>query len=754
MADRDVLFRIGLANHPDTQAKLRELSTQVQSTMRSMDASIQKVGTTATQVAQDIPTQIGAGYEEQLKNLKNFETQVGGRFGQQSAPPTPPPASRKSPKPVPAPPDLSSLQTLAELQSQVEALEKVRKEGEVLERSLSGNFREIAGKAEESASGLGQLASGVAFLFADSEDAKALIDTLLKIKGTADIALGGFKTLSGGVQVLSLLRDRSRGLSQQQQLQAQQTQLTAQATLKYVTWLDREKIKLTEVTNGNKQHAAALRYVANEAKRAALAEEELAASQTKANRAQQAGAGLGLGRGRRAGRGRGVVGGIASLVGFEAIGAVTGGNSLATGVGAIGLDALISGGGGGIAAGGGSTAAASAGLGGLAVTAGAAVAALGGIALVGKEVEEIWNGTSTQVGSLTDTIASTEVSVVSWIGEVTGAFDLVGNAAVKAAEEFSATQIAETIQRELSEKIALIDLQGQQRVDDDRQSNVRTLRELRVGIGDLNARKAADLNTIDSARELAKAQKTINDYQTGRITNEQTYVAALKRAQEISKRLVKDHKSQISAIKAEGQERQKVNQEGIKAARERLSLLDKELEKKKEIAVTSRDQLNDSAQRFAQLSQKDQAKAIQAQQLAQSGRASELTRDQRDLLGSIGTDNASRAVRRADIEDAREAGFFRNFGNAERARIQQAAQAQQGRFQVRAEIVNRQEINVNLEENTKELARQIVRQIRANTSARNANLQKEVELARQRRRQEATDEANANIIRQRNSSPT
>ena len=81
----------------------------------------------------------------------------------------------------------------------------------------------------------------------------------------------------------------------------------------------------------------------------------------------------------------------------------------------------------------------------------AAAAAVASVGLVAVELKEIFSGTANQAGSVTDTIASWEVGLVDSLGQLTGAFDLVGNSATKAAEGRLAEARAEAAMRDEKE---------------------------------------------------------------------------------------------------------------------------------------------------------------------------------------------------------------------------------------------------------------------------------------------------------------
>jgi len=759
MADRDILFRIGVTDHPETAKRLGELAESVKRTMQGIESSILTVGRVAAATSKSLTgAGIGAGKAslggggsggvglgggsaglggDRLGGLREEAKKESRAAGKEAAE-----VMRKSfTETVGKLGGLSSddMRTLlgaddkdllalakdqsetyakqlrdnlskqlgvsgesaaelfgakggaglkqqqaeyagetkrvnAELEDQLGKLEQLKTTGDQSTKALSQNFRETASKAEEAASGIAQMASGVAFLFADSEDAKKLVDTLLAIKGTTDIALGGFKAIAGVGQVFSLLKDRVSLLATQQKNQADQTKLAGAATANYVRILDREGIELIQVTEGNRRHAAGLRQVATAATQAAAAEARLNAEQSKpVPRARRLG-------GRLAGLG----GGLASLVGFQAIGAATGGNSLLAGAGSLGLDALLAGGlgglgggalgggaaavGGGAGAGGVAAAGAAAGgvaLGTLAVGAAAAAAALvalGAVVVVAKE--SIDNGYlgGAKVGGILDTVATWSVQLLDFAGDITDWFDLIEDVDDDIKKSFIKLKEKE-IQEGLTSTLGLIDRGGQQKIADQQQAAISRQRALGVADGSLRPTQAARLNEADAARDLAKELKVVADYEAGKLRDEKLYIDALGRSNELTKRQQEATLAVVDAVKAENAERRALNVASISAASERISLLEKE----RGIFQSNQDKLENAAVKFARLGQREQVELLQAQQVAQSG--GRLTKQQRAALDSLGLGGESEIVRNQDLADARRRGFGGTFGAFERSQL-------------------------------------------------------------------------------------
>ncbi|MCR9292904.1 MAG: hypothetical protein NXI32_09305 [bacterium] len=734
--DRDVLFRLQLVSDPKNAAALRQLSNEVTGALKKVEGSVATVGDTATKVGKQIPTDSLKEYEEGLERIKGLGEQLGKPTGGGL------PEQQKKAKD-------STAQLIATLEKQASALQKIQGEADTLSRGLSSGFRDIASKAEESASAVGQLASGIAFLWADSEDAKELVDTLLKIKGTADVVLGSFKTFSGAIQVFSLLRERGENLTRQQQLQTEQAKLARQAVANYVEWLDREGIALTEVTGGNKVHAAQLRNAANEARKAAKAEEDLARARTKADQARSLGGRIGAGAPRAPKRGRGLVGGVAASLGSEAIFSATGGG-LTGQLGQLGLDSLLSGGigKGGLAAGGT-----------VALSAASIAALVAGIGSLGKTIVDGFRGKGEGFGNLFSMTRGISGRADQFLGLDTANARLADSidAVTRASERLTAAKEKE-YQASVQATLALMKEQGARQVRDEARSNASTLRGLAVDTGALTGRQAAIQDQVAAARELERSMKAIADYEAGRASDEKTYLDALERARALQQEVVGAQQRQIAAVRQEAQERRAANDEAIRGAQQRLQALDQEIQKTRDVGKAAQDRLLSGAERFAALSQKDQRRVIDAQRKAQAGQAGSLSKENQDLLASIGTQNATSAVRQARIASARQAGFFQVFGGAEQGQIAQSQaqvnRAQQQKLQAQIEINNRQQVNVQIEQDENRLAKMIAQRIAQQLAGRTDLLGRKVAEEYQKQQGDFLQAEKQRRSQERNSRPS
>lgn len=539
--------------------------------------------------------------------------------------------------------------------------------GRDVTKSLSGNFREMAEKTEAAASGIGQMASGLSFLFADSENAKQLIDTLLLIKGTSDIVLGGFKAFSGATQVFSLAKDRTQLLGESQQVQAQKTRALQNATAEYVDWLQREGIALERVTRGNKEHADALMQVASAARRAQAANRDAAGSRgldggLGSDLAQRASSSRGRGRGGFLRRAGGSIAGLAGYAGANYLGQATGDSSgIVEGIADVGIDA-------GMDKLGNAQNAAKAGK--FAKLAGS----IGSIIALGKIGYDSYVNTQTPGQIKPDSMSGKFFGAIGTnrtLGKIdqTLGLDTAGSRLAKSYDELDKAiekrkKVEEKLaQDELNAALKRIERQAQAEVTEFQRGARETVRGLAVDNGDLGASVAARQREAEAAKDLQASLRQISNYQNGILLDQSQYEDAIESSKAAYERLVDAQKQIISGVREEANERKRINSESISAAEARISLLEKE----RGIFRTNSEKLEDAAAKFARLSAEDKQGVIKAQEVAASG--GRLNVKQRQLLEGIGLGAESEVVRRQDLADARKAGFFQRFGGFEQSQL-------------------------------------------------------------------------------------
>lgn len=748
----DVLFRVGVAEHPETESVLSSLAARAIAVQQQISAAVEGVGTRATAEIQRINTASAAGRAtaeastaragvnaaigsggtanmggatvtgglntaaataagaqagrefqtalraetQRTRPLNNAELDVlfgiserdileagaaGGRAMSEAL------ANALGTDRLHFAPDVEiDAQTLTTLEGMASQVGNVTSQIQELDAAGRLNFRQVATEADQFAKALGSLAQGVALLTGDNKDLKKWLDQLLAIKGTVDIFTGLAKGIAGTTRVLSLFTDRREQQNRVALLTAQREQLLQRLADEYNRTLARQTALIGKDTIALNQRAQALRTTALEARAAAGAEQQLAgAAGARGRMPGAAGRGLAgglvaiganaVGAGAYGAAGGGIAGQIADTGVQTAIqqllsralgGAVGGVAGTAGAAGARAIGGAVGGGAAGAAGGvvGGAGGAAVAGSAGLLATVGAAAAALGALALVGKELHEVFSGTANQVGSVTDTIASWEVRTADWFGDLTGLFDLVDSKGADKAEELAKKNAEKKIQEELTSKLGLVDKAGDDQLADRTVANRARSRAALVSTGDVNAVPAAQMGAQDAAQMLGKELKIVSDYQKGITHDTELYVASLKRSDELTKAAVTSQEAIIAAVKQESAERQKLNNDSISASQARMS----QLEREKGIFQSNESKLESAAAKFARMSEAEQTKVLKAKEAADRGET--LTRKQRASLDSLGLGAESEFTKKQDLADAHKAGFFNKFGSFEQAQMQ------------------------------------------------------------------------------------
>lgn len=140
--------------------------------------------------------------------------------------------------------------------------------------------------------------------------------------------------------------------------------------------------------------------------------------------------------------------------------------------------------------------------------------------------------------------------------------------------------------------------------------------------------------------------------------------AAAKLALDLQNQEVGLLREQFSLVQSIGDQRRA-------DALEANNLAKQELETAKQVLATEEARLSSAKERFGQLSALEQQRVIAVKQRADAGE--ELTRQERSLLRSVGTEQAVGIAARGDIAAAEAAGFDQFFGAGERAAIDRAA---------------------------------------------------------------------------------
>ena len=349
---------------------------------------------------------------------------------------------------------------------------------------------------------------------------------------------------------------------------------------------------------------------------------------------------------------------------------------------------------------------------GVAGTAAAAAAALASVSLVAIELKEIFSGTANEVGSVTDTIASWEVSMVSWMGEMTGWFDLVGNAATKEAE---AKASLFKIEQERLDAIKGAELDAARQIEFGQAANNERFARFSAmaGVGTDNSLQAESAIYADSIMKFEQSQKAIAEMAAAGAEGTQDYADQLKRAEAYSAKIEQSTETIYQLEKA-------ATKEKIDGAQKSIDLANKELDSRMKMLEALQEQRMTAAERFAALDDLQKGEAISALRQAQTQGATSLSDAQRSLLRSVGGDEANRFAREADIAEARAAGFDTSFGVGF---DQQTARLEKEKAQFQAVIQEQNQIIINVEDRNKQIIENVVKEYGKVIQAENAKLE-------------------------------
>ena len=366
---------------------------------------------------------------------------------------------------------------------------------------------------------------------------------------------------------------------------------------------------------------------------------------------------------------------------------------------------------------------------GVAGTVSAAAAAIASVGLVAIELKEIFTGTANEVGSVTDTIATWEVSMVSWMGEITGWFDLVGNAATKEAQ---AKADLHKIEQERIDALKGADLDAKRSIEFQQSANnekyLRFASKTGSGV-DSSLDTEAALYT-DALGKYQHSMKQIAAMQSSGAEESQEYADQVKRAAEYSAKIEQTQESIVQLERQAGKEK-------IDAAQKSIALANQELESRNKMLDALNEQRMTAAERFAAMDDLQKSEAVSALRQAQVQGATSLSDQQRSLLRNVGGSEATRYAREADIAEARAAGFDTSFGagfDKEQARLE----GERAKFS--AVIQEQNQIVVNVEDRNDKLVESIVKEYGKIIQDANRDVVRRVQEESQNRKQQLQQE--------------
>lgn len=639
--DEKVMFQIGLTSDPKNIQALEAIAQKVLETQSRMLDSVNAVqgAAKATENAVGGATDALNRFHDAANDAARLPAAGGtGGGGGASGPAVPPTPKPQGPKASDFDAAVKEREKyLKALDEQRAAMNKYIGELDEAANAQDEASERMSQSALKSARGLIDAVKGFAMLgIASEENTQKLLEGLVVIEGYFMAAKGGLEALEG-------LRAGWKAV---------------RASTEAATAVQKAKMALAG------PELAQLR-----AYNLALAQEAAAANAAAAANSRLAGARTGAGAAAT-----GAAGATAAGAGVTAgAGAATavGGGFLATTVAGVGV--------------------------GVAGTIAAAAAALASVSLVAVELTEVFSGTANEVGSVTDSIASWEVSMVSWLGELTGWFDLVGNAALQEAR--SKADLFK-IQTELNDALRAVETGAALRIERGLYESDLKSRQFRSDTLGTSSSKATDDMDIltDAVSRYQEALSEVNQMRAEGLEDTQEYARILEQAQYYQQKIEESAKSAATTNSASAKEQ-------IEAAKKIAEKAKTELDTRKQALKALQESQMTAAERFAALDDLEKQKAIDALKQARTKGGESLSEEQRALLRGVGGNESTRFARQADLAEAKRFGFDETFGVGFK-KEQQALQARATALEVK--IKQQANIVVNIEDRNKQLVEQVV----------------------------------------------
>jgi hypothetical protein len=151
---------------------------------------------------------------------------------------------------------------------------------------------------------------------------------------------------------------------------------------------------------------------------------------------------------------------------------------------------------------------------------------------------------------------------------------------------------------------------------------------------------------------------------------------------------------EMNNIREEFELRKRIKEERVQAAQESLDLSKQELATVQQQLAVDQERLTSAKERFGQLNELEQQRLIAIKQRADAQGFSSLSREERGMLRSVGTDDATQIAAQGDIAAADAAGFDAVFGQTQRENIRRQGELKQ---RLETEINVKQDLVVKVE---------------------------------------------------------
>jgi hypothetical protein len=689
MSDDTYFFEVSVAEHPQTKKRMNDLAKTVINAQSEMTKAVTMVGSAADASTKNLDKMLGlfGGFskdaqvsikavQEEIKALQELSRQkitqvvevvhqgAGGMPtdalgpGMPSAPSAPSAPSQNWPDPQEQVDDLHDAMVKEKaifeekVQNQKVAFEKAAADYDKAVEMQGRSSEEMNKAALKGARGLIDAAKGWTQLgLVGEENSKKLLESLVLVEGAFNIAKGGIEFLEAfgqGWKAIKSGQDAANNVSK----------ITA-------------ALRSAEFAQLRAYHIALVQE-AQAASVAAGANGRLAASRAAASGA--------AGKGAVA-----AMTGTATKVGTSAVGAA------ATAAGGAPAAAAAWNTIGGVAVSG-------------AATIGIFAAAVAGAGFGLRALYDVVTGTGKQVGSFNDTIATWEVETASAIAGLFGFTTelAAGRKRVEEAEKRSLKLRAEVDKKYADENTRR----------DANNATTRASFETRNKIRSIDAGDDKEMQLAAASEKRLSATKLLAEYTEKMVDLQSKNLQGTEDYKDTEQQVIQYRKDELDAITEQGKLEADVAKSAIDNHKEeKKAIEDKMKEAKKGLEDLEKSQQS-AVENFAKLDKVQQVTAIKALDKARASGGASLSDKEKDLLRSVGTDEAKRLASEGDKAEANAVGFNRTFGSgfeAERQAMDATQKKLEAEFKTNYEVIVKTENNLDeIQDKLKDAARNAV----------------------------------------------
>lgn len=339
-----------------------------------------------------------------------------------------------------------------------------------------------------------------------------------------------------------------------------------------------------------------------------------------------------------------------------------------------------------------------------AATIGVFAAAVAGAGFGLRALYDVVTGTGKEVGSFNDTIATWEVGVASAAAGMVGFTTSVAQSQKNLAEaEKRSIKLRAEVDKQYADENTRRDAGN---------ATVRASFEARNRIRSIDAGDDKEMQLAAASEKRLNVAKLLAEYTAQMVDLQSKNLQGTEAYLDAEQQVIQYRKDLLDAINEQGKLESEVAKTAIdNQKKEQDAIKDKMKEAKKGLEDLEKAQQG-AVENFAKLDKVQQVTAIKALDKARASGGASLSDKEKDLLRSVGTEEAKRLASEGDRAEANAVGFDRTFGanfEAERQAMDATQKKLEAEFKTTYDVVVKTENNLQeIEGKLKDAARQAV----------------------------------------------